>query len=158
MVAAFAVAFVDSVALWWVYFDRAAEDSSEAIGLAGDPGRLGRSAYTYFHVPMVAGIIVTAVADELTIAHPGGRPNAAITAVVLGGPALFLAGHTLFKRAVFGQLSASRLVAILALTALIPVGLVGPPLVLATAAMLVVAAVAGWGTWTGRRAARSAHA
>ncbi len=75
VVAAFAVAFVDSVALWWVYFDRAAEDSSEAIGLAGDPGRLGRSAYTYFHVPMVAGIIVTAVADELTIAHPGGRPK-----------------------------------------------------------------------------------
>ena len=49
---------------------------------------------------MVAGIIVTAVADELTIAHPGGHTSAATAAVILGGPALFLAGHALFKWAV----------------------------------------------------------
>jgi low temperature requirement protein LtrA len=42
------------------------------IAGSADPGRLGRSAYTYCHLPMVAGIIVTAVGDELVIATPAG--------------------------------------------------------------------------------------
>jgi low temperature requirement protein LtrA len=111
------------------------------IAHSADPGRLGRSAYTYFHLPMVAGIIVAAVGDELTIAHPGGPTSAATAAAVLGGPALFLAGHFLFKWAVFGALSAPRLAAIVALAALVPVSLVVPPLALAGAATLILAAV-----------------
>jgi low temperature requirement protein LtrA len=141
-VAAFVVAFLGSVAFWWVYFDRGAEAGSEVIAHAADPGRLGRSAYTYLHLPMVAGIIVAAVGDELVIAHPGGHTSAATAAAVLGGPALFLAGHALFKRLVFGRLSPPRLVGIAALAALVPVSLVVPPLALAAAAVLVVAAVA----------------
>jgi len=143
-VAALVVAFLGSVALWWVYFDRSAEVSSDAIAHSADPGRLGRSAYTYFHLPMVAGIIVAAVGDELTIAHPTGETSAATAAVVLGGPALFLIGHVLFKWAVFSHVSVPRLAAIAALAALAPVSLVAPPLVLSGAATLVVAAVAAW--------------
>ena len=67
------------------------------------PGRLGRFAYTYLHIPMVAGIIVTAVGDELVIAHPFGHAGPDTVATVLGGPALFLAGHLLFKRACSGS-------------------------------------------------------
>jgi low temperature requirement protein LtrA len=62
------------------------------LARSADPGRLGRVAYTYFHLPMVAGIIVTAVGDDLTITDPGGDADAAATATVLGDPALFLAG------------------------------------------------------------------
>jgi low temperature requirement protein LtrA len=141
--AAFMVAFLGSVALWWVYFDRSAEAASQVIAESSDPGRLG-SAYSYYHLLMVAGIIVTAVGDELTITYPSGHADAATIATVLGGPALFLAGHALFKRAVFGVLSTQRLVAVLALAALVPVGLVAPPMLLASAATLVVAAVAAW--------------
>jgi len=143
-VAAFVVAFLGSVALWWVYFDRSAEAASQVIAGSSDPGRLGRSAYTYCHVLLVAGIIVTAVGDELTITHPSGHATVATIATVLGGPALFLAGHALFKRAVFGVLSVQRLVAVFVLAALVPVGLVASPLVLGTAATLVLAAVAAW--------------
>jgi low temperature requirement protein LtrA len=143
-VAALVVAFAGSVALWWVYFDRSAEDAGEVIARSADPGRLGRSAYTYCHIPMVAGIIVAAVGDELMLAHPGGHAGAATAATVLGGPALFLVGHALFKRAVFGLLSIQRLVAVLALAALALVGLFAPPLLLASAATLVVVAVAAW--------------
>ena len=46
--AAFVVAFVGSVALWWIYFDRGAELAQEIIRRSDDPGRLGRSAYSYF--------------------------------------------------------------------------------------------------------------
>jgi low temperature requirement protein LtrA len=121
-VSAFVVAFLGSVALWWIYFARSAEAASEVISSSEDPGRLGRSAYTYFHLPMVAGIIAVAAADELTVAHPGDRGTAASIALTLGGTALFVAGHAFFKWAVFGVLPWSRAVAIAALTALIPVG------------------------------------
>ncbi len=56
VLAAFVVAFLGSVALWWVYFDRAAGSAEENIARLDDPGALGRSAYTYFHLPMVAGL------------------------------------------------------------------------------------------------------
>src|SRR5918995_5600218 len=112
-VLAFVVAFLGSVALWWIYFARSAEAAREIMSSSEDPGRLGRSAYTYFHLPMVAGIIAVAAADELAVAHPGehGTTTSSI-ALILGGTALFLAGHALFKWAVFGGLPWSHVVAI----------------------------------------------
>jgi low temperature requirement protein LtrA len=154
-VAALVVAFAGSVALWWVYFDRSAEDAGEVIARSADPGRLGRSAYTYCHIPMVAGIIVAAVGDELMLAHPGGHTGAATAATVLGGPALFLAGHGAFKRMVFGRVSVPRLLAVLALGGLWPLSPVLSPLLLAAAATLVVAAVAAADAMGARARARS---
>jgi low temperature requirement protein LtrA len=63
--AAFVVAFTGTVTFWWIYFDRAAEDAIRVIAEATDPGLLGLTAYTYFHIPMVAGVIAAAAADEL---------------------------------------------------------------------------------------------
>jgi low temperature requirement protein LtrA len=138
---ALVVAFAGSVALWWVYFDRTAEDGVARIASAQDQGRLGRSAYTYFHLPIVAGVIVAAAGDELTIAHPSGHGGGAVVATVLGGPALFLAGHALFKRAVFGHLTVNRIGAVAVLAVLTPVGFVLPALALSAVATAVVAAV-----------------
>ncbi len=90
--AAFIVAFLGSVALWWVYFDLSFDAAERAFESSSDPGRLGRFAYTYLHIPMVAGIIVTAVGDELVIAHPFGHATPDIVATVLGGPALVPGG------------------------------------------------------------------
>jgi low temperature requirement protein LtrA len=145
-VSAFVVAFLDSVALWWIYFARSAEAAREIISSSEDPGRLGRSAYTFFHLPMVAGIIAVAAADELTVAHPGERATAALVALTLGGTALFLAGHALFTWAIFGVLSWPRVIAIAALIALVPVGFVVPALALGVAVVLIVAALAVWDT------------
>jgi low temperature requirement protein LtrA len=138
------VAFGGSAALWWIYLNRSAEDGRAVIARSADPGRLGRVAYTYFHLPMVAGIIVAAVGNELTVTDPRGDADAATIATVVGGPALFLAGHVLFKRALLGVLSVARLVAIAALGVLVPLGWVVSPLVLAVMATLVLVAVAGW--------------
>jgi low temperature requirement protein LtrA len=142
--AAFVVAFLGSVALWWVYFDRSAGAAEGVIAASADPGRLGRSAYTYYFLPMVAGIIVTAVGDELVITHPLGHASPETIATVLGGPALFLAGHALFKFALFGVVSVSRLAAIALLALIAAIGDAWPPLALAFAALLVVAGVAWW--------------
>jgi low temperature requirement protein LtrA len=143
-VAAFAIAFAGSVALWWVYFHRSADAGEEAMDRSDDRGRIARSAYTYSHLPMVAGIIVTAVGDELVIAHPLGHADAPTIAAVLGGPALFLAGHALFKYLVFGVVSAARLLAIGMLAAFVPVALTValPPIAIMAFATTVVAGVA----------------
>ena len=143
-VLAFVVAFLGSVALWWIYFSRSAEAARAVIASSEDPGRLGRSAYTYFHMPMIAGIIAIAAADELTVAHPGEPGTLATITLTLGGTALFVAGHALFKWAVFGVLPWSHAVAVAALMALIPVGFAMPTLALSGAAALIVVGLAVW--------------
>ena len=157
-VAAFVNAFLGSAAFWWIYFSRHAEAAREAIASSEDPGRLARSGYTYFHLPMVAGIIAVAASDEITVAHPGEPGTVAFTMLVLGGTALFLAGQALFKWAISDLLPWtpwSRVVAIAALAALAPVGGALPALALSVAATLVVVGLAVWDTVTERQRARS---
>jgi low temperature requirement protein LtrA len=143
-VAAFGVAFVGSAALWWTYFARSAREASEAIVRSADPGRMARSAYVYFHIPIVAGIIAVAAADELVLAHPGEAGTPASVSLILGGTALFLAGHGLFSWAVTGRVPSSRFVAVAALAALAPLGAAVPALALSAAAALVVILLAVW--------------
>ncbi len=94
--AGFMAAFFATVAMWWIYFHEGAEQAAHRIARASDPGRTARVAYSYIHIAIIAGIIVTAVGDEIVLVHPEHADTAAILAV-LGGPALFLLGCTLFK-------------------------------------------------------------
>ena len=96
-ITAFVVAFAGSVALWWLYFDRSADASAEIIERSDDPGRIGRTAYHLIHPVMVAGIIVAAAADEKILTAPSIHAHPASAWMILGGPALFLAGHAAFK-------------------------------------------------------------
>lgn len=150
VVAAFALAFLGSVGLWWVYFSRAAEDSAHSIEASADPGRLGRSAYTYLHVPIVAGVIVAAVGDGIAISDPSAAVGAAGAAVILAGPALFLTGHALFTRAVFGRFPPVHLLAAAVLVALVPFAAGISGLAATTVSTLAVAGVATWDWWSGR--------
>jgi low temperature requirement protein LtrA len=140
-VAAFVVAVVGSAGLWWLYFDRSAGDAADVIAGSADPGRLGRSAYHFIHPVMVAGIIVTAAADEQTLAHPAAT-EAAAAWMILGGVALFLAGHAAFKAVIWHQPSWPRIAAVAVLALL---GLAAPhlsALALSACAAAVVIAVA----------------
>ena len=145
-IAAFVVAFLGSVALWWIYFERSEEAAHETISSSEDPGRLARSAYTCFHIPLIAGIIAVAASDELAVAHPGEHGTPASIALTLGGLALFLAGHALFKWGVFGVFSRSHAVAIAVLAVLIPVGFAIPTLALSGLGGLIVVGLAVWET------------
>jgi low temperature requirement protein LtrA len=141
-IVAFVAAFAGSAALWWIYFDRTEEAGLYVIDAASDPGRLGISAYTSFHIPMIAGIIAVAAADELTIAHPGGAATPATTALILGGPALYLAGNALFAWALWHRVLWSRLVAIGVLTAVVPLAFVATDRALMVTATLVLVGLA----------------
>jgi low temperature requirement protein LtrA len=91
---------------------------------------------------------MSSVGNELVFARAGGPT---VIATVLGGPALFLAGHLLFWRTVFGQLPVERLVAVLALLALVPVGLLDEPTLLIATTTSVLAALVIWETISVRR-------
>jgi low temperature requirement protein LtrA len=140
--AAFVLAVVGSAGLWWVYFDRSADEAARVIAASADPGRIGRTAYHLIHPVMVAGIIVVAAADVVVLSAPGAVGVVSTGWLVLGGTALFIAGHAAFKFAVWRVVPWTRLGAVVVL------GLLGlavpalPALSLGLCAAVVVLAVA----------------
>ncbi|MFW0754460.1 low temperature requirement protein A [Pseudomonas sp. H11T01] len=121
---AFLVAVLGSVAMWWVYFDSGAERAHHRIAHSSDPGRQARIAYTYLHALIVAGIIVSAVADELVLVHRDHATDAGIIAII-AGPGLFLLGCALFKWVMADRVlpPLSHLVGLALLLALLPAAL-----------------------------------
>jgi low temperature requirement protein LtrA len=143
-VLALLIAFAGSAAFWWIYFDRSADAAIQVISTSSNPGQLGITAYTYFHIPIVAGIIVAAAGYEVAIAHPHEPVHVATASLILGGPALFLAGQMLFKRAVWGPVPLSRLVPFAAFATLIVAAVVSTFLVLPALATSIVVVTAWW--------------
>jgi low temperature requirement protein LtrA len=132
--------------MWWIYFNIGAERGSHRISHSDDPGRMARAVYTYFHMPIIAGIVVCAVADEITIAHPGGHTSLADAFVLLGGPALYLFGNVFFKRASAKYYPLSHLVGLGALAAVAPFASWMTPLMLGGATTAILVLVAVWET------------
>ncbi|MES2288757.1 MAG: low temperature requirement protein A [Pseudomonadota bacterium] len=159
-IATFATSFIGSAVMWWIYFDTGAEQGSVALE-EGETGKIARNAYTYLHMPIVAGIVVTAVADEKMLAHPAGHADLSFVLVACGGPALFLLGNLLFKWMTAGRTTPpfSHCIGLLLLAATGAVGLIThwQPLtigVAATGTLIVTAAWewfslhGGWRRWT----------
>ena len=64
---------------------------------------------------MIAGIVVTAVGAELSIAHPTEAGDMKAVMAILGGPTLFLVGRILFSLAIHRRLSWPRVGALFVL-------------------------------------------
>ncbi|MEU7754431.1 low temperature requirement protein A [Micromonospora sp. NPDC049101] len=136
---AFLLAFAGSVALWWVYFARSAPAATEVIAGAGErTGALSRVAFNYLHPVIVAGVIVVSAGDESLLREPDAPATTVAALFVLGGPALFLAGHGAYQALLWRHLPTSRITAVLVLLALMPAG-VGLGLPVAVCAALAVA-------------------
>lgn len=117
-VLSFVVGFVGSLAMWWMYFDTSSKHAAHVIEHASDPGGIGAK-FHYTHVILVAGIIVSAVADELVIADGSHHATWAQAGALLGGPAIYLFGNALFKRVVYGFLPQSHIGGLVALALLV---------------------------------------
>jgi low temperature requirement protein LtrA len=143
-VTAFVSAFIGALAMWWIYFHKGAEAGSEQISKSSEPGRLARLAYTYLHMPIVAGIILAAVADELVLTHPADHSDLKTVLSAICGPLLFLIGTILFKHTIRGwfQPSHGAGIAALAVLAWFAGGLSPLMLSILTTAILIV--VAAW--------------
>jgi low temperature requirement protein LtrA len=76
--------------------------------MAAAPKPIRARPLVYTHLVMVAGVITIAVGYKHVIAHPLDHTHLAWIAVILGGPALFLAGRALFEYAVFSRVSRDR--------------------------------------------------
>ena len=135
--AALAVAFLGTAALWWLYFDAVAGRAGAQLRSAMDDRTLvARDVYTYLHVVLIAGIVVTAVGDELVIAHPGDELPTKELIALTAGPVLYLGAQVLMRLRAHHGISRTR---VSGLAGCLVVGLLGTALpALATAALLVL--------------------
>ncbi|MFI7657824.1 low temperature requirement protein A [Micromonospora parva] len=140
-IGAFAVAFLTTLLLWRIYVHKSGELLPTAIQTARSPSKFLFSA-PYTHLLMISGVVTTASGFHLVLHEPTGRTPPAWLAVILGGPALFLAGRAAFEYEVFSRVSWSRPGGVLALLTIAPVLLYLPPACASLGGLLVLAAVA----------------
>ncbi len=143
-VLALAVAFLITGGLWWLYFGVVAENSRRHLAAAQDPARLARDAYTYLHLPIVAGVMMVAVGDDLLVNDARGPLSTAGVIMLVGGPALYLAGENLFRLRMIGSVGTKRVVAVVALCA---VGILARGLPAVAVGGLVAGLLTGLALW-----------
>jgi low temperature requirement protein LtrA len=112
-----------AAALWWIYFDVVALVSARRLARAPE-GRerneLARDSYSYLHFPMVAGIVLVAVALKKTLAHVGAPLEVVPAFALLGGVAFYLLGHVAFRFRHIRTVNWQRLLLALVMFALLP--------------------------------------
>jgi low temperature requirement protein LtrA len=138
---AFGMAFLLTAALWWLYFTSVARIAQRHLELSENRTLLARDAYTYLHLIIVAGVIVSAVGDELVIAHPLEVLPGDQVAAVVAGPAIYLLAHALFRLRMAGSVSWKRLGGALVCVLVGFVGVYVPALVVAALLIAVLVAV-----------------
>ncbi|MBM0256464.1 low temperature requirement protein A [Micromonospora sp. 4G55] len=142
-ITAFATAFVAAVLLWWSYARGTGARLSTAIERSPHRERLVQT-NPYVHWLMVVGVVGVATGFMRIIEHPTERPDDTLTALILGGVALFLLGRAALDHEVLGHIPLSHVVGVLAAVALAPAAPHLPNLVLGfdtTIVLLGVAAV-----------------
>ena len=138
---AFGMAFLLTAALWWLYFTSVARIAQRHLELSENRTLLARDAYTYLHLTIVAGVIVSAVGDELVIAHPLEVLPGDQVAAVVAGPTIYLLAHSLFRLRMAGSVSWKRLGGALVCLLVGGVGAYVPALVVAALLIAVLIAV-----------------
>jgi low temperature requirement protein LtrA len=93
---ALAGAFALAAVLWWAYFDWLAAAMERALGAVTGAarGRAARDIFTLGHIPLIAGVVLYAVAAEEAVAHPGEHLESYGRALLALGVALIVAGFT----------------------------------------------------------------
>lgn len=140
-------------AMWWAYFDmsalhaeRAFDDEPEATRAA-----FARDAYSYLHLPLMAGVVLTALGLKKVLEYVGDPEHHQLSdplhhvafVALAGGVLVYLLGHIAFKWRTMHGVMMSRVVASGAVLVLLLVGGSLPALAaLAVLATVLVAMVA----------------
>ena len=132
--------------MWWLYFGTSSKDATGTITRSEDPGRIG-AFFHYAHAILIAGVIATAVGNDLVMAHPHDGVKLAYGFVLSLGPIIYLVGSAIYKKIVYGIVPVSHIVGVVILAALIPVFLNTDLLV---AGWLTSMVMIGIGLWEGR--------
>jgi low temperature requirement protein LtrA len=109
-----------SAGLWWLYFDVSAIHGERALAEAPDAHRsaLARDAYSFLHLPIMAGVVLLALGMKKALEYVGdtekhdlGDPLTGVAlAALFGGVAIYLLGHVGFKLRTVRRVSTPRLV------------------------------------------------
>jgi low temperature requirement protein LtrA len=136
------VAFAGVAALWWAYFDFTAIAAERSLRRASEVARgpLARDVFTYFHYPVVLGIILYAVAAKKTLEHPLDPLSEAGRWALGLGMALFLAAFALMRFRVIRRVAWERLGAA-ALALALAVSLDGPDAIVTLGVVIGVVVV-----------------
>ena len=108
------VTFAGTLAMWWLYFGTSSKDATHAITHSDDPGRIGAYLH-YVHAVMVAGIIGTAVGNDMVLGHPHMLVSPMAALMLCGGPACYLIGSAILRNVVYHRWPASHLIGVAAL-------------------------------------------
>ncbi len=135
-----------TAAMWWTYFDIVAIVAGRRL-VDAEPGRMqnamARDSYSYMHLIMVAGIVLVALGLKTTIGHNGEHLHAVPAFALLGGLAIYLLGHVVFRYRHIHTVSRRRLLAAIVLLILVPVATEVPALLaLAVVNVLIWALIA----------------
>jgi low temperature requirement protein LtrA len=117
--------------LWWSYFDWVAFVAQARLADSTGSSRasFARDAYSYLHLPMVAGIVLFALGLKTTLADVHGS-LATIPAVGLyGGVALYLLAHVALRLRIGGGLGRGRPLTAVLLLVLLGAGRALPALI-----------------------------
>ncbi len=148
------------VAMWWTYFDVNALAAERHLRfLSGLPQvRLAQQAYTYIHLPMIIAAIFFSLGVKKTLAHTDEVLSMIPAVALCGGLILYLLGQVALRARCGGSVAWPRIVAALALGALLGMSGEIVALVLLSAVSLVFALLVTYETVverTSRRRIRS---
>ena len=146
MLSAMLATFLGTLAMWWLYFGTSSKEASARITESDDPGRMG-AYFHYVHVILIAGIIGTAVGNDLAVAHPQDASKLAYALALCAGPAIYLLGSAMYKKVVYGRVPKSHLLGMAVLLGLLPFASMMNLLTLSWLTTLVMLAL---GLWEGR--------
>ena len=118
-----------TAAMWWTYFDIVAIVSGRRL-IDAEPGKvqneMARDSYSYVHLLMIAGTIMVALGLKKTIGHFVDHLHAVPAFALLGGVALYLLGHVLFRYRHIHSINRQRLGLAIVLLILVPVAVERP--------------------------------
>jgi low temperature requirement protein LtrA len=100
--------------MWWVYFNWIPRVGEHALAstTGGARARLARDIFTYFHFPLVLGVVFFAVTAKHVVEHPTDPLDVADRWLLAGSTLLFVGALLLTQFRVGRWLAPERLVAI----------------------------------------------
>ncbi|MEX0755601.1 MAG: low temperature requirement protein A [Actinomycetota bacterium] len=138
-----------AASLWWAYFDIVAIAAERALRRAEGEARarLARDAYSYLHLPMIAGIVLAALGVKKVLEHVGDESHYELAdplallplCAMYAGVALYLLAHVALRYRIWHHVTVQRVVIAVVVLTLIPLAARIPAL--AALALLIIAMV-----------------
>ncbi len=122
LIAAVSLGLLITIGMWWTYFDQAADSAEARLRDHDDPVLAAADAYSYLHLPIVAGIIIFAVGVRFLARAAGSSLATGPRLALCGGVALYLIGHLAFRWRLLGRLGYEKLLCAAAIMVVFAVG------------------------------------